>query len=39
MNKLTLDENAKEDWLKLVKKHKKKQKGLPALSRINKKAY
>ena len=38
MNKLTLDENAKEDWLKLVKKHKKKQKGLPALSRINKNA-
>ena len=35
MNKLTLDENAKEDWLKLVKKHKKKQKGLPALTTLN----
>ena len=35
MSKLTLNENAKEDWLKLVKKHKKKQKGLPALSTLN----
>lgn len=34
-DKLTLDENAKDDWIKLVKKHKKRQKGLPALSTLN----
>lgn len=33
-----LDENAKNDWLDLVKKHRKKQKGLPALSVLNKNA-
>ena len=35
MNKLTLDENAKQDWLNIVKKHKKKQKGAPALTTLN----
>lgn len=35
MNKLTLDENAKQDWLNIVKKHKKKQKGTPALTTLN----
>lgn len=30
-----LDENAKDEWMKLVKKAKKKQKGLPALTKIN----
>lgn len=30
-----LNENAKNDWLKIVKKHKRKQKGLPALSNLN----
>ena len=30
-----IHEDAKSDWMKLVKKHKKKQKGLPALSRLN----
>lgn len=33
--KLILDENAKDDWMKLVKKHKKRQNGLPALSTLN----
>lgn len=35
MNKSTLNEDAKQDWLNIVKKHKKKQKGLPALSKLN----
>lgn len=30
-----LDENAKNDWFKIVKKHKKRQRGLPALSTLN----
>ena len=30
-----IHEDAKSDWMKLVKKHKKKQKGLPALSKLN----
>ena len=34
-NKFVLDENARDEWLKLVKKHKKRQKGLPALSTLN----
>lgn len=34
-DKLTLDENAKDEWMKLVKKHKRQQKGLPALSTLN----
>ena len=32
---LKIQENAKSDWMKLVNKHKKKQKGLPALSKLN----
>lgn len=35
MNKSILNEDAKQDWLNIVKKHKKKQKGLPALSKLN----
>ena len=35
MPKLILDEDTRQDWLNLVKKHKKKQKGLPALSKLN----
>ena len=35
MNRLTLDENAKQDWLNIVKKHKNKQNGAPALSTLN----
>ena len=30
-----VSENAKIDWMKIVNKHKKKQKGLPALSTLN----
>lgn len=30
-----MNENAKVDWMKIVKKHKKRQKGLPALSTLN----
>lgn len=30
-----LDENKKVDWLNTVKKHRRKQKGLPALSKLN----
>lgn len=30
-----IEENAKSDWMKLVNKHKKRQKGLPALSTLN----
>ena len=30
-----MNEDARNDWLKLVKQHKKKQKGLPALSTLN----
>lgn len=30
----SLDENAKDEWMKLVKEVKKKQKGLPALTKI-----
>lgn len=32
---INLDENAKNDWFKIVKRHKKRQKGLPALSTLN----
>lgn len=32
---LKLTENAKEDWLAIAKKHRRKQKGLPALSKLN----
>lgn len=32
---MILEENAKQDWLTIVRKHKKKQKGLPALSKLN----
>ena len=32
---LDLEEDVKDDWLNIVKKHKKRQKGLPALSRLN----
>ena len=37
MNKDTLNiqEDAKSDWMRLVNKHKKKQRGLPALSNLN----
>ena len=37
MNKdnLNIQEDAKSDWMNLVNKHKKKQKGLPALSTLN----
>lgn len=34
-DKLNLVEDAKDDWLDVVNKHKKKQKGLPALSILN----
>ena len=34
-NKETMSENAKVDWLRRVKKHRKNQKGLPALSTLN----
>ena len=34
-NKIDLDEDAKDDWLKIVNKHRRRQKGLPALSRLN----
>ena len=30
-----MQENAKVDWMKIVNRHKKKQKGLPALSKLN----
>lgn len=30
-----IQENAKVDWMKLVNKHRKRQKGLPALSKLN----
>ena len=30
-----LQEDAKNDWISLVKKHRRKQKGLPALSKLN----
>ena len=30
-----IKEDAKSDWLNLVNKHKKRQKGLPALSKLN----
>ena len=33
--KITIEEDAKSDWMKIVNKHKKKQKGLPALSTLN----
>lgn len=32
---INLKENAKDDWLTLAKKHRRKQKGLPALSKLN----
>lgn len=32
---LNIQEDAKSDWMSLVNKHKKKQKGLPALSTLN----
>lgn len=37
MNKdnMNIQEDAKSDWMKIVSKHKKKQKGLPALSKLN----
>lgn len=37
MNKdnLNIQEDAKSDWMSLVNKHKKKKKGLPALSKLN----
>lgn len=38
MTKNSFQEDAKRDWLKLVKKHKRKQKGLPALSHLNRDA-
>lgn len=38
MTKNSFQEDAKRDWLKLVKKHKRKQKGLPALSHLNRNA-
>ena len=31
----SIQENAKVDWMKLVNKHRKHQKGLPALSKLN----
>lgn len=34
-NETKMHENAKVDWMRIVDKHKKKQKGLPALSRMN----
>lgn len=30
----SINENAADDWIKLVKKHRKNQKGLPALSNL-----
>ena len=33
--KLKIQEDAKADWMKIVNKHKKRQKGLPALSTLN----
>lgn len=33
--KTNMQENAKVDWMKLVNRHRKKQRGLPALSRLN----
>ena len=33
--KTDIQEDAKSDWMKIVNKHKKKQKGLPALSTLN----
>ena len=35
MNTTIFEEDAKTDWLALVKKHRRKQKGLPALSTLN----
>lgn len=32
---INLKENTKDDWLTLAKKHRRKQKGLPALSKLN----
>lgn len=34
-SKVNIQEDAKSDWMKLVTKHKKKQRGLPALSKLN----
>lgn len=34
-NNLKIQEDAKSDWMKIVNKHKKRQKGLPALSKLN----
>lgn len=34
-NESLINENAKNDWLKLVDRHKKRQKGMPALSTLN----
>lgn len=34
MNKQIV-ENAKDEWMKIVKKHKRKQRGIPALSTLN----
>lgn len=33
--KKDIQEDAKSDWMKVVNKHKKRQKGLPALSKLN----
>lgn len=33
--KMNIEEDAKSDWMNIVKKHRKRQKGLPALSRLN----
>lgn len=33
--KITMEEDTKNDWMKIVNKHKKRQKGLPALSSLN----
>ena len=30
-----IQEDAKSDWMKIVKRHKKKQRGIPALSSLN----
>lgn len=32
---ISIQEDAKSEWMKLVRKHKKRQKGLPALSQLN----